>query len=240
MLRSGEVRVDEKGSQSSMARRLFLARVGAGAGMVGATMATSRATIAQVAAGAPWQPARHTQDDWLDKIPGQHRFLFDTTSTAGMASAIRFARNYYIANSDAYGLKDSDLAVVIVARHISTPFAYNDSMWAKYGKQLAEMGEYSDPKTKQPPTINLYATPGDASNQAGGLDGIIKRGARVAVCQMSSRELAASIAKSTGVDTDAIFKEIGANLIANARFVPAGIVAVNRAQERGYSFVYCD
>jgi len=27
-----------------------------------------------------------------------------------------------------------------------------------------------------------------------------------------------------------------ANLVPNARIVPAGIVAVNRAQERGYSF----
>ena len=36
---------------------------------------------------------------------------------------------------------------------------------------------------------------------------------------------------------DAILDEIGANLIPNSRFVPAGIVAVNRAQEHGYSFV---
>ena len=31
--------------------------------------------------------------------------------------------------------------------------------------------------------------------------------------------------------------ELAANLLANAHLVPAGIVAVNRAQERGYSFV---
>ena len=37
-------------------------------------------------------------------------------------------------------------------------------------------------------------------------------------------------------DSDAILKEIGANLIPNAHFVSAGIVAVNRAQEKGYSF----
>jgi len=28
-----------------------------------------------------------------------------------------------------------------------------------------------------------------------------------------------------------------ANLVGNAHMVPAGIIAVNRAQERGYSFV---
>ena len=37
---------------------------------------------------------------------------------------------------------------------------------------------------------------------------------------------------------DKVLEELGANLIGNARFVPAGIIAVNRAQERGYSFVY--
>ena len=34
-----------------------------------------------------------------------------------------------------------------------------------------------------------------------------------------------------------LYKELTANLVANARMVPAGIVAVNRAQERGYTLV---
>jgi len=225
---------------SGVARRLFLARLGAGAGVVSATIAASPAAIAQVAASAPWRPTRHAQDDWLDKISGQHRLVFDTTSMDGMGSALRFADNYFIANGDAYGLKDSDLAVLIVARHTSTPFGYNDAIWAKYGKQLSELGDYTDPKTKESPNVNIYGTPGDASNKAGRLDGLIKRGAHVVVCQMSSREIAGSIAKATGGDGDAILKEIGANLVGNARFVPAGIVAVNRAQEHGYSLVYSD
>lgn len=232
--------MDEKGSQLSVARRLFLARLGAGAGVVGSTMAASPAAMAQVMADTPWRPTRHTQDNWLDKIPGQHRLVFDTTSTDGMASALRFADNYYVASGDAYGLKDSDLAVLIVARHKSTPFGYNDAVWAKYGKQLSELGQYTDPKTKEPPSLNIYTMPGDASNQAGRLNGLIKRGARIVVCQMSSREIAGSIAKATGGDADAILKEIGGNLVGNGRFVPAGIVAVNRAQEYGYSFVSCD
>jgi intracellular sulfur oxidation DsrE/DsrF family protein len=46
------------------------------------------------------------------------------------------------------------------------------------------------------------------------------------------------IAQATGGQADSIFKELAANLVPNARIVPAGIVAVNRAQERGYTFVY--
>jgi len=59
-----------------------------------------------------------------------------------------------------------------------------------------------------------------------------------AVCQMSTRGIAGRIAKANGLETDAVVKEITANLIGNARMVPAGILAVNRAQERGYSFIY--
>jgi len=228
--------------QSLMARRSFLARLGAGAGVLGAAGIGAGAAAPQAAPdthdapGALWRPARHTQDDWFDKIPGQHRFVFDTATPAGMALALRFAGNYFTANQNAYGLKDSDLAVVIVARHKSTSFAYTDAIWAKYGKQLSEQAEFTDPKTKEPPKINVYAAPGDGSDEGGAMDELIKKGVHFAVCQMASRHIAGRIAKATGGDTDAILKEIGANLIPNSHFVPAGIVAVNRAQEKGYSF----
>ena len=224
--------------QSLMARRSFLARLGTGVGVMGATVITSRAAAAQVAADAPWRPARHLQDDWLDKIPGKHRLLFDTTTADGMALAFQFAGNYFTANQDAYGLKESDLAVVIVARHKSTSFGYNDAMWAKYGKQLSEQAEFTDPKTKEPPRVNVYATVGDGSGQGSRMDALIKKGVRFAVCQTSTRGIAGRIARATGAETDSILQEIAANLVGNARMVSAGIVAVNRAQERGYSFVY--
>ena len=154
-----------------------------------------------------------------------------------MALALRFANNYFTANENAYGLKDSDLAVVIIARHKSTSFAYTDAIWAKYGKQLSEQAEFTDPKTKEPPKINVYAAPADGSDQSGTMDALIKKGVHFAVCQMATRAIAGRIAKATGGETDAILKEIEANLIPNSHIVSAGIVAVNRAQERGYTFV---
>jgi intracellular sulfur oxidation DsrE/DsrF family protein len=45
------------------------------------------------------------------------------------------------------------------------------------------------------------------------------------------------IAKETGAKDDAIRKELLANVIGNAMIVPAGIIAVTRAQERGYALV---
>ena len=60
---------------------------------------------------------------------------------------------------------------------------------------------------------------------------------QLAVCSIASRGLAGAIAEATGGNADNIFNELVSGLVSNARMVPAGIVAVNRAQERGYSFV---
>jgi intracellular sulfur oxidation DsrE/DsrF family protein len=223
--------------QSPLARRLFLSRLGVGAGLVGASVIGSPAAEAQAATDAPWRPARHTQDDWYDKIPGVHRFLFDSSTADSMGWALQFASNYFTANQEAYGLKESDLAVVIVARHKSTSFAYTDSIWAKYGKQLSEQADFLDPKTKEPPKINVYGPAGETA-QAGKMEALIKKGVQFAVCQMSTRGIATRIAKANGLEIDSVVKEIASNLIGNAHMVPAGILAVNRAQERGYSFIY--
>jgi intracellular sulfur oxidation DsrE/DsrF family protein len=221
-----------------MARRSFLSRLGIGAGILGAGAVSSTAVMAEASADASWRPARHDQDDWLDKIPGQHRYVFDTTTADGMGLALRFAWNYFTANQTGYGLKDSDLAVVLVLRHKATSFGYKDAIWAKYGKPLSEQAEFVDPKTKQPPTVNVYAVESDVGEQSRSLGDLIKKGVHFGVCQMATRNISGRIARATGGDADAIFKELAANLVDNARLVPAGIVAVNRAQERGYSFVH--
>ncbi len=225
-------------TKASIARRLFLGKLGLGAGVVGAAVAGSSAAMAQVAGNTSWKPARHEQDDWMEQIPGQHRFIFDTNLPDAMGMAVQFASNYYRVNRDAYGLQDSDLAVIIVARHRSTEFGYNDAMWAKYGKQFSEHAMFSDPAIKEPPKINMYMTEGLDVNQAGGMADLIKSGVHLAVCGTASRGLAGRIARATGSDADKILEEMVANLVPNAHLVPAGIVAVNRAQERGYSFVH--
>ena len=76
-------------------------------------------------------------------------------------------------------------------------------------------------------------------NQAGGMADLHQ--ARRAIWPCARRPAGAlpgRIARATGGDADKILEEMVANLVPNARLVPAGIVAVNRAQERGYSFVH--
>ncbi len=93
--------MDQKELQPSLARRLarrlFLGRLAAGAGVIGAAVAGTTAVIAKPAAAAPgdqpFHPTRHAQDDWLE-LPGQHRMVFDTTSADGMFWGLRFANEF--------------------------------------------------------------------------------------------------------------------------------------------------
>ena len=221
-------------------RRSFLSRLAAGAAVIGGTVFGSRPAAAQSTGAAPWRPARHTQDDWLDQIPGSHRFILDTTSPLGLGNSLIFSNNFFVASQNGYKLGDADAAVVIVLRHNSTPFAYTDAMWAKYGKAIGDAaGGFDDPKTQTRPMINVYNVGTYAAalpNNGVTLDALIGRGVHFAVCQMATRRFAGAIAGAHKLDVEAVYKELTSNLIRNAHLVSAGIVAVNRAQERGYAF----
>jgi intracellular sulfur oxidation DsrE/DsrF family protein len=228
-------------SPSSPERRSFLSRLRgritslAAVSVGGVAMAQQKST-----ATARWEPARHEKDDWLDQLPGKHRLVFDTTALDGLSDAILFANNFIRVNRTDYGLQNNDLAVVIVVRHRSTPFGYNDAIWAKYGAPIAARAKVEDPKSKQAPKLNIFnsADYGELlSNRGMTLDSLFKSGLQLAVCSISTRGYATSIAQAVGGNADEIFTELTANLVSNSRMVPAGVVAVNRAQERGYSLV---
>ncbi|MGE3955474.1 MAG: hypothetical protein AB7H96_02060 [Vicinamibacterales bacterium] len=231
-------------ARGPLARRSFLSRLAAGAGAFGAAFTAAGTAEAQQApaSAGPFQPARHAEDDWFDQTTAKHRFFYDTVTTDGFAQALFFARNYFVANASGYKLTDADLAQVICLRHASTSFAFTDAMWAKYSAALSERGDkFLDPKTKQVPTTNLMRVGGYGElmrNVNVTIDQMAQRGVRFAVCAMATRATANLAAQKSGGNADAIFKELTENLIPNAHMVPAGIVAVNRAQERGYSFAY--
>jgi intracellular sulfur oxidation DsrE/DsrF family protein len=218
-------------------RRSFLSNLGVAASAAGVSLATgSTGARAQTAGDGRWQAARHPQDDWFDQLPGKHRFFFDTTTPERLEDAIQFTGNYYGANRGVYGLENADLAVIVGMRHRSAPFAFNDAMWGKYGVTLAKRAEFVDPKTKEMPKVNYFTPKAPAAPaRARGLASLMNLGVQFAICNLSTNAIAGLIADATGQKRDDVYKEITANLIDRARLVPAGIIAVNRAQERGYS-----
>lgn len=211
-----------------MIRRTFLSRFGLASALFGVHPESASALAQTPSADSRFQPARHPIDDWFE-LPGKHRFFFDALSPKGADEALQFADNFFNANKSGYALDSGDLAVVICLRHLATPFAFNDAIWAKYGAVISERLDFTDPKTKQPPIVNVHAAD---------LATAMNRGVKFAVCDMATHFFAGLAARKTGGDADAVYKELTANTVGNCHFVPAGIVAVNRAQERGYSIAY--
>jgi hypothetical protein len=188
---------------------------------------------------APFHPARHPEDAWIDSLPGSHRVVIDTTTPSGFAEALAFAGNFLTASASGYKLTDHDNAVIIVARHFSTPFAYKDPIWAKYAKVMPPVATMKDPKTGQVPAFNLFNAAGygmDLPNFGTTIDAVVGRGVQFAVCQMATQFFAGLIAGPNG-NKQAVYEELTGGLVGNGHLVAAGVVGVNRAQEYGYTLI---
>ena len=176
----------------------------------------------------------------MDELKGQHRVFIDSSTASGGAEALLYANNLYMANEGGYSLKPSDLAVVVCLRHFATPFAYNDGAWKKYGKAFGSIMQFKDPKTGLAPSSNLMnsADYGFALPNLGvTLNSLIERGTRFAICDAATNFIATQIAQDSGASKDSVYQELVASAIPNGRFVPAGVVAVTRAQEYSYSLL---
>ena len=102
-------------------------------------------------------------------------------------------------------------------------------MWARYGPSLAQRTDswIPQPSSRRSSTCTARGSTGCCS------EACIWPSAR-----WRRAIYAGIVAKVAGTDTDAVYKELVGNLLSNAHMVPAGIVAVNRAQERGYSLAH--
>ena len=223
-------------NRSFSARRSFLSRLGSGFAAVGAALGAGTATpLAQGPSSGGWQPARHPEDEWFDKIPGRHRTFLDAVSARGVGEALHFASNIFTTSQSGYGLDNRDVAIVVCLRHAATAFAFNDVIWSKYGASLP--WQAADPKANTAPTRNPYNS--DESRRDETFDALIKLGVHFAVCNKSTQGLAGTLARKIEGKSDAVYQEMLANAIGNSHMVPSGIVAVGHAQEHGYAYAYC-
>jgi intracellular sulfur oxidation DsrE/DsrF family protein len=176
----------------------------------------------------------------MDTLPGKHRTVIDCALAGAAGTGVFYANNLFIANRNGYDLADRDVAIIVVLRHEATTFAFNDAIWAKYGTVLGPLGKVSDPRTKQPPTVNPLDSRefGSAMTNNGiTASSLASRGAHFAVCDMATHRIADVIATAVKAPAADVYKDLVANLLPNAHVVTAGVLAVNRAQERGYSML---
>jgi intracellular sulfur oxidation DsrE/DsrF family protein len=218
------------------ARRSLLSGLGAA---VAAVALGTKSAKAQTTAGA-FQAARHQQDDWMNALPGRHRTIIDCASVSAAGEGVLYANNLYVANMNGYKLTEKDVAVVVCLRHFATVFGYNDTIWSKYGKALSDLVQFTDPKTKQAPTTNLFNSADyglTLPNFGNTIASVVKRGTQFAICDMATNFIAGQVATAVKGNQQELYKEFASNLIPNGRLVAAGVVAVNRAQEMGYTLL---
>jgi intracellular sulfur oxidation DsrE/DsrF family protein len=218
-----------KTNRRTLLSGLGVAAVGVAASAVSMQAQTPTPTPAATATPTrtSFVPARHKEDEWFDSLPGKHRVFIDSATTEEAGDAVLYANNLFIANKSGYGLEDADIATVVCFRHYGTIFGYNNAMWAKYGKTLADSGKYTNPRGADANTANPQRN----------LDALAKRGVHFAICGLATRRIAGQIAAAVSGNADEIQKELLANIITNGHVMAAGVVATTRAQEYGYSLL---
>lgn len=212
-----------------LVRRSFLGRLAAAGTAFGAAFAGG-AVLPTIAGAESIGGSGHPEDAWLDALKGMHKNIYDCTSTDNGGMGWFYANNFLNANTGApYNMKESDVSVVVSVRHMATIYGFNDAMWAKYS--LGELFKVNDESTKAPATKNPNTR---TAND------LAKRGVVVSVCGMATSFFAGNmIATKTGMKAADIEKDLRANLVApTARMVVAGVVATNRAQEKGFAYNY--
>jgi intracellular sulfur oxidation DsrE/DsrF family protein len=207
-------------------RRLLLGGLGVAA-LAGVARA-GESVPAQAGARRP-EPKRYPLDAWMDALPGEHRVFIDTDSASGAANALRYATNILNAQVNAYKGADRDLAIIVCLRHASTTLGYNDAMWAKYGASLGALGRQPGREGEVPPTRNA---------QTAAIAAAAARGVHFAICDTATTLMSGMVARQASAKADDVHAEIVANIVPNGHMVPAGVMALTRAQEYGYSFLY--
>jgi intracellular sulfur oxidation DsrE/DsrF family protein len=213
--------------------------IGAGAllGWAG-LLAGSRASAQSSPEPKSWTPTDDAKDSWLDRPGTRHRSVIDTSDAESGQAGLYVANNLYQSNKDGYGIEAKDIGMVVVLRHLSAPFGYNDKMWSKYGSHFADALKLEGKDAIRAAKANPLLTAEDPDDKdAVTLSTLFAKGARFPVCAIATHGAAMQIAKKTKGSAEEIEKELGANLIPGAVMAASGVLAVNRAQEHGYTFV---
>lgn len=214
-------------------RRAFLERMTIGAMALATTAVPMADALAEPgrahgAVRSPWS------DAWLDKLTGTHKQFFDAISISD--SGMGYAMGFLDLNHEAYGLSDHDLTAVVGLRHLAMPVGLDDATWAKY--KIGEVFKITDPATKAIATRNPYLRPEGMSFAGSEIPALMNRGVIFTVCNRALTHMSARLAAGAGVSADVAKQEWTAGLVPGAVLVPIGVLAVNRAQEKGCTYCY--
>lgn len=194
--------------------------------------APAKVSAAQNFSPSAWGDA----EQWLSKIKGKHRMVYDATSIHDGFSVI-WSWVFLDANNDS-GSADDALTAMVVFRQHAFALALNNEIWSSY--KLGKFLKISDPLTNVPATTNPYWDPPKGMMPESGMSikMLMDRGAMFCVCERSLIVNSSMVAKSRNLDAAQVKKEWIDGLLPGVQLVPAGVWAINRAQEHGCSYCF--
>ena len=211
-------------------RRAFLSQLATGSAALASAGVLMQLPFTEAAAEVPASP-----DTWLAKLTGKHRQFFDAM-TINSGFALGFAMNFLNSYNDTEKLPDGSLSAVVGLRHFAVPMAFNNDIWARY--KLGETLGIMDPATKAPSTRNFMFHPhdGDLLNPGMAIEKLTQRGVQITCCNVALTVLSGMTSANAGVTPDVAKQQWLAGLLPGVVVVPSGVMAVNRAQEKGCTY----
>lgn len=211
-------------------RRRFVAQLSAAvAAITGGTMlAGAQGTGHSQGATTGGQHGDSPHDEWMKKLTGHHKQFFHGMAASDIVNLM--AANYLDAYTQAYGMRPEHVNAVVGVHGPALSIVMNDAVWQKFG--LGRMVNVNDPATSQPSTRNVFA---GASGI--GVSALQERGVLFLACDTAMRLSAARWAPAVNQTAEATHEELRANLLPGVVPVPALVVAIARAQEKGFTYV---
>lgn len=205
------------------ARRDFLAQIAGGAASL-----LALSPLAGFAQSVASDRITGDGDAWMKSMKGKHKQIFHALRAEVMPMLM--AKNFLDSYVESYGAKPGQVNVVVGFHGGALSFGFNDAAWAKYS--LGKASDVNDPTTNAPATRNIFATGGDLA-----IDTLQKRGVVFLMCNTALRLRTMAIAKSLNVPYDPLYAELSASRLPGIILVPSLVVTINRAQERGFTYV---
>ena len=199
---------------------------------LGRAAAALAALTTGIPAFAGASPVLETPDDdndaWMKPLKGKHRQFFH--ATAAQETPMLMASNYLDAYRDAFKAKEGEVNAVVGIHGGALAIGFNDAAWAKYA--MGKTGSITDPATREPAVRNIFATGTPLS-----VDTLQKRGVVFLMCNTALRLRSRAIAAERGETYDAVYGDLSSSRLPGVILVPALVVAINRAQEAGFTYV---
>jgi hypothetical protein len=226
-------------NENGTSRREFIGRVTTGAIALGVGSASLPAEAsASVTSSSP-------DESWLQGVAGNHAQIFDMTQPQGGFALVKVS-NYLDTYKTAYNLTPPKVIAIVGLWGNATPLGFNDAMWAKYN--FSTMTSTLTRGAKAPVTRNPFvATAAGAATM--GLEGIIdvpgsatmsalqQRGARFILCNNAFNFWVRRLSEGGAGTVTAIRSEMEQNMVPGVIIVPAMVIAFNRAQQAGASYM---